>query len=77
VRFYEIFKDQNYYHFVTEFCEGGELFDHIVDKGALKEKEAALLMIKIVSAIRYLHLKNICHRDLKPENILFDVKGKR
>ena len=37
VNFYEIYKDRHYFHIVTEFCEGGELFDHIMDKGALSE----------------------------------------
>jgi calcium-dependent protein kinase len=48
-----------------------------MDKGTLSEKEAAIITLKIVSAIRHLHEKNICHRDLKPENVLFELKGKR
>jgi len=77
INFYEIYKDDNHFHIVTEFCEGGELFEHIMDKGRLSEKEAAIITLKIVSAIRHLHERNICHRDLKPENVLFEVKGKR
>eukprot|EP00347_Sterkiella_histriomuscorum_P023654 403333852 len=77
INFYEIYKDQTHFHIVTEFCEGGELFEHIMDKGTLSEQEAAIIVLKIVSAIRHLHEKNICHRDLKPENVLFEVKGKR
>lgn len=77
INFYEIYKDDSHFHIVTEFCEGGELFEHILDKGTLSEKEAGLITLKIVSAIRHLHERNICHRDLKPENVLFEVKGKR
>ena len=62
---------------MTEFCEGGELFDYIMEKGFLPESEAAVIMSKIVSAILHLHERNICHRDLKPENILFEVRGKK
>lgn len=77
INFYEIYKDDSHFHIVTEFCEGGELFEHIMDKGTLCEKEAAIIILKILSAIRHLHERNICHRDLKPENVLFEVKGKR
>lgn len=48
-----------------------------MEKGFLPEKEAAVIMSKIVSAILHLHERNICHRDLKPENILFEVRGKK
>lgn len=77
INFYEIYKDASFFHIVTEFCEGGELFEHILEKGTLSEKEAAIITLKIVSACRHLHERNICHRDLKPENILFETKGKR
>jgi len=53
-----------------ELVTGGELFDKIVEKGCYTEKEASILVRKIVSAIDYLHDLDICHRDLKPENLL-------
>jgi calcium-dependent protein kinase len=77
INFYEIYKDRQNFHIVTDFCEGGELFEYIIDRGSLPELEAATITTKIVSAIHHLHLRNICHRDLKPENILFDGKNKK
>lgn len=37
IKFYEMFVDENYYHLVTEYCGGGELFDHIIEKGRFSE----------------------------------------
>lgn len=44
---------------------GGELFDRIVDKEAYSEADAAVVVHKIVTAIKYLHGMGIVHRDLK------------
>jgi len=61
-------KDKIY--FVMELVTGGELFDRIVEKGSYSEEDAKELVRKIVSAVEYLHSKEIAHRDLKPENLL-------
>jgi len=55
---------------VTELVTGGELFDKIVEQGSYSERDAAVLVSKMVSAIQYLHSRGIVHRDLKPENLL-------
>jgi calcium-dependent protein kinase len=54
-----------------EFCQGGELFEHLISVGKFSEKDAATIVRQILSAIKHLHDKNIAHRDLKPENIIF------
>jgi len=56
---------------VLELCEGGELFNRIVEKGCFAEKDASRVMKQIVTAIEYMHRLGIVHRDIKPENILF------
>ncbi len=40
--------------------------------GALNETIARTLFHQMISALSYLHSKNIIHRDIKPQNILFD-----
>jgi 5'-AMP-activated protein kinase catalytic alpha subunit len=55
-----------------EYAEGGELFDYIVARKRLKEKEAAKFFQHIVSGVEYIHKLRIVHRDLKPENLLLD-----
>ncbi|CAI2365235.1 unnamed protein product [Moneuplotes crassus] len=74
IKFLETYQDQKYYHFVIEYCSGGELFNRLAELGSLSETVAASIIKKLVSAIAHLHDKDICHRDLKPENILFTSK---
>jgi len=55
-----------------EYAPCGELFDYIVKKKRLQDKEAARFFKQIVAGVEYLHRNKICHRDLKPENLLLD-----
>lgn len=71
IKFHETYIDYRYVHIVMELCEGGELFEKIVEMHRFSEQKAASLMKKIMSAIKHLHERGICHRDLKPENFLF------
>ena len=75
MQIYEVFNDKTNFYIVSEFCQGGELFDAISKKGSFSEHEAAKIMKQVLSAICYSHQNNIVHRDLKPENILLDDKG--
>ena len=54
-----------------ECCNGGELFNHVIKKKKLNEREAAGIFHQLLSSVNYLHQNNIVHRDLKPENLLF------
>jgi calcium-dependent protein kinase len=40
IKLYETFEDVRNVYLVMELCEGGELFDRIIDKGHFSEKEA-------------------------------------
>jgi calcium/calmodulin-dependent protein kinase I len=63
-------------YLVMEMMNGGELFDHIIAKNTLTEREASNIIRQVASAIDYCHKKNIIHRDLKPENLLLVEKRK-
>ena len=75
MQLYEVYNDKTNFYIVTEFCQGGDLFDAISKKGNFNENEASKIMKQVLSAITYSHQNNIVHRDLKPENILLDDKG--
>ncbi len=53
---------------VTEYVEGRELFDVMLDGVGLRE--ALDCVIQIADAVEHAHQHNILHRDLKPENVL-------
>jgi calcium-dependent protein kinase len=57
---------------VFEICEGGELFDRIIQKkNTLTEDRIRSYFTQIMRSIYYCHEHNICHRDIKPENFVF------
>ena len=55
-----------------EYASGGELFDYIVDKTRLDNRESCRFFHQIISGVEYIHKLGIVHRDLKPENLLLD-----
>jgi len=77
VKFVECHVDRSNFYIVTELCEGGELFDRIVDDSyPISEKKASQYIRTMLEAIKHCHDKNIVHRDLKPENFVFKTKAK-
>lgn len=75
IKLYETFEDHHNIYLVMELCQGGELFDRIIDVGCFGEVEAALVMQQVLRAVFYMHQHHICHRDLKPENFIFQSTG--
>ena len=74
MQIFEFYEDKKHFQIITELCDGGELFDMIVQKGTFSEDEGAWVMKQLISAVNYIHTNSICHRDIKPENILLDTK---
>jgi len=75
VRLFEVYQDHKRYFIITELCTGGELFDQIIKRPYYSERDAAIIMKQVLSAVSYCHDLNIVHRDLKPENLLLDSDG--
>lgn len=67
VRPIETFSHKNQIFMIMELCVGGDLYA----RDPYTEEEAARITSSILSAISYMHSREILHRDLKFENILF------
>lgn len=73
VQLYEIIETPGQLYLIMEYASGGELFDYIVKKQRIPEKEACKFFQQIIAGVEYIHKLNIVHRDLKPENLLLDA----
>lgn len=71
---HDVYASINFYYLVTEYLEGGELFDRIVEKEKYTEVEARNVCQICFAALKYCHSNNVVHRDLKPENLLLQYK---
>ncbi len=49
------FEDKSHVHLVLEICNGGELFDRIVSKGNLSERQAAEYFRTMVQVAAHCH----------------------
>jgi calcium-dependent protein kinase len=71
-----VYRDQNsnLAYLITDLCSGGSLCDMMQMDGLFCEKEAAMIMKRLVEALQYCHDKGIIHRDVKIDNILIPSK---
>lgn len=56
---------------VLEICNGGEIFNKIIEYTYFSEALAKHVFLQLLEAISFLHAHNVVHRDIKPENLLF------
>jgi len=66
----DVYENDESITMVLEYVDGGELYDHIIERGSYSEKEAADITAQLLSALSYMHENGVAHRDLKPENLL-------
>jgi TolB-like protein/tRNA A-37 threonylcarbamoyl transferase component Bud32/tetratricopeptide (TPR) repeat protein len=73
-RIYDIAEDGDQLVLVMEFIEGDSLAFRIL-QGALPPREAAQIVLAVLSALEAFHKLGIVHRDLKPGNVLLSGAG--
>jgi len=60
------------HHLVTDYAQGGDLFDFLEGKPYLEESIARHFFTQLVACIEHVHRSGYAHRDLKLENIFLD-----
>ncbi|KAI8995352.1 kinase-like domain-containing protein [Trametes punicea] len=77
VSLHDAFEDDEYFYIILDFYRGGDLFEHICEKGTYVFNDELLrkAFVSLVDALQACHDAKIYHRDLKPENILTNEDG--
>ncbi|PTB47944.1 hypothetical protein M431DRAFT_488176 [Trichoderma harzianum CBS 226.95] len=65
------FESKDNYYIVTQNTDGGSLFDRVIDFTKLREREATVIILQVLSAVAYLHSNSIIHRD----ELFYDFVG--
>ncbi|KAJ5032480.1 uncharacterized protein L3040_009084 [Drepanopeziza brunnea f. sp. 'multigermtubi'] len=71
-RLYEVIVTENLVWLVLEYCPGDELYNYLLNHGALPVEKVQKIFTQLVGAVTYVHNSQCVHRDLKLENILLD-----
>ena len=73
IQIYEVIEDEQNFYIIMEYVACGELFNYIVEKERIEEKEASFFYSQIIHGLNEISKKGICHRDIKPENLLLHL----
>ena len=81
IRFVETKKTKSHFYIVTEYINGGNLYENLKKYNSayqtpFTEEIVKYLIRQILSAVDYLHSNNIIHYDLKLKNILLNFPTK-
>ena len=58
-------------YMVVEFCDGGDVFERIVQFKKFSEKDAVHVIKQVTSGLGHIHSNKFVHRDLKPDNLMY------
>lgn len=71
LRLIEAFDTELTCYIVLELCDGGEIFNKIIEYTYFSERLSQHVFYQLLDAIRFINENHIVHRDIKPENLLF------
>ncbi|KAH8347247.1 hypothetical protein KR059_007251 [Drosophila kikkawai] len=77
LRLYAYFHDDVRIYLILEYAPQGTLFNALQAQPLKRfdERQSAIYIQALCSALLYLHERDIIHRDIKPENLLLGHKG--
>ncbi|RSL76261.1 hypothetical protein CEP51_010131 [Fusarium floridanum] len=74
IKSYGWFQSSSALFLTMEYCELGDLKDHVEMYGKLPEDQVQDIGCQVLQGLRFMHQNNFAHRDLKPANILIKDK---
>jgi len=76
-KLHEVYENDDEVCLIIDYVNGKRLFDQVVRRGKLSERETAIIMKQLLLTLSHLEANTIIHRDIKPENMLlsFDEEG--
>lgn len=75
VKMYCTASDRRSLHMLFEYLSGGELFSYLRASKNFSTHMSRFYAAEIISALQYLHTKQIVYRDLKLENLMLNKDG--
>lgn len=76
VKVLTLFEENGTAYYVMDFIDGESVGDLLKRRGPLPESEALPIVLKVASALGYMHQQNRFHLDVKPGNIMLRRDGK-
>lgn len=64
------FQDKDDFYIVQEYIDGENLHSELENNGIFSEQKMWAFLIKISTALEYVHSHKIVHRDINPRNIM-------
>lgn len=68
----DLYSSETTLQIITEFYNGGELFERLMKDKCFDEITCSKIMKQILLGINYLHKNRIVHRGITPENMVFE-----
>lgn len=75
VKVLDFLEDSKGYYVISEFMEGGQLFERLLDMETITEGHVRTVVKQILLALNYMHGKGIIHRGLTQESIYLQTKN--
>ena len=72
---YDVGQAGEHHYFVMEYVDGDTVYDRIVARRRIPEREALDVIRQVAAALQHAHEMGFVHRDIKPKNVMMTKTG--